>query len=146
MHSYRNNSLRARLTSLKVSTALTSNIINDPTVIFSLVHPNISTYANTTSLAGHANISVATAEQILDGYNSGVRAVFILNASLAALCVVVSAVMIKHKELVRADDADLKQAAIQAAAAKSKSGDVRVVPAAGPIELRNLKEEASKLG
>jgi len=129
------------MTSLKVPTTLAGNIINDPTVIFSLVHPNPS--ANTTTAAsptGQASIAIATAEKILDGYTSGVRAVFILNASLAAFCVLVSAMMIKHKELVRADDADLKKAAIHAAAVKS--GDV----VAAPIELGKLKDEGSKSG
>ncbi len=125
------------MASLEVPTALTASIINDPTVIFSLVHPNTTSNA-TTSDSAAANISVATAEQILNGYNSGIRAVFILNASLAALCVLVSATMIKHKELVRADDADLKKAAIQGAAAKS--GVSR------PIELRDLEKQDSKSG
>ena len=51
------------------------------------------------------------ADQILDGYPAGYRAVFLLNASLTAFCVVVAAVMIHHKELVRGDEEALRRAA-----------------------------------
>lgn len=127
------------MTSLDVPASVTSSIIDDPTVIFSLVHPDASRNV-TTSPAVQANISIAAAEQILHGYNSGVRALFILNASLAALCVVVSALMIKHKELVRADDADRKKAAIQTTGTKSDE----VEP--GSLEFRDLEDISKTSG
>ena len=45
-------------------------------------------------------LSASDASYILSkGYTGGIRAVFILNASLSALATVVSIVMIKHKDL-----------------------------------------------
>ena len=80
-------------------------IIDDPTLLPSLLS------SNATASPALQGVTPAVAEQILDGYTSGFRAVFILNASLAAVSVVVAALMIRHKELVRADEAALKRTA-----------------------------------
>lgn len=49
------------------------------------------------------------ASHILKGYNSGFRAAFIVNAGLlAAAATAVSVLMIRHKELTRADESQLR--------------------------------------
>jgi hypothetical protein len=54
-------------------------------------------------------ISVSAASFILShGYTRGFRSVFLLNASLASVAVVVSIFMIRHKELIRGDEEELK--------------------------------------
>ena len=53
-------------------------------------------------------LSPRQAAHILQGYNDGFRAVFIMNATLAAFATIVSVVMIRHKNLERDDDVDLR--------------------------------------
>jgi len=54
------------------------------------------------------NITSATREKIVQGYISGFRTLFILNASFAAFAAVIAFTMIRHKELIREDDAARK--------------------------------------
>ncbi|KAF8959374.1 major facilitator superfamily domain-containing protein [Flammula alnicola] len=92
-----NNSLRATMHDLSLSSFIISSIINDP-----------SQLASPSAL----NISATTASTILNkGYTSGFRTVFILNAALNAVATIASIVMIKHKELTRGDEEELRQEA-----------------------------------
>lgn len=90
--------------SLHLPTSAIEAIIDDPTILATLVSPG----ANATT---PALISPSIAREVLKGYNNGFHSLFILNAVLAAICVVVSAVMIKHKELTRADEAEMRRQA-----------------------------------
>ncbi|KAA1475284.1 MFS general substrate transporter [Dentipellis sp. KUC8613] len=98
-----NNSLRSKMVSLGLASSTIDSIISDPTSLHPLLTPGNSTLSD--------SVSPATAHAILAGYTSGYRIVFVLNASLAAMCVVVAAVMIHHKELTRADDAEMRRRA-----------------------------------
>lgn len=54
-------------------------------------------------------ISPSVAKTILNqGYKHGFRTVFILNACLAAVAAITSIFMIKHKDLTRGDEEELK--------------------------------------
>lgn len=67
-------------------------------------------YLSNSSELSSLGISPSQAADILyKGYNRGFRDIFLLNASMAAVAVVVSAVMIKHKELLRGDEERLRQ-------------------------------------
>lgn len=102
------------MTSLGLPAATIDQIIDDPTVLPTLSNPNQTNSSSSTSSDADANaihVSASTARSILDGYTHGTHAVFILNAALATLCVFVSAAMIKHKELVRADEAEMRRRA-----------------------------------
>lgn len=93
---YSNNSLKTSMAALSLSSDAIKTIVDDP----SLLRP-----ASSSSVLGSKGISPSTANHILwHGYTRGLRAVFLLNASLAAFAVVVSVFMIKHKELTRGDD------------------------------------------
>ncbi|EJC99877.1 MFS general substrate transporter [Fomitiporia mediterranea MF3/22] len=102
-----NNSLRAKMSALKIATPAINDIIDDPTVL----HPLLSSSSVVSpDLAG---INTTTVQSILDGYTHGFRAVFILNSVLAALSVAVAAVMIHHKELTRADEKEMRKLALE---------------------------------
>jgi hypothetical protein len=60
---------------------------------------------------GQLNMTSHERDVLLAGYITGYRAVFLLNASLAAVAVVVTFFMIHHKELTREDDAIRKEEA-----------------------------------
>ena len=94
------------MVSLGVSSSQISAVIDDPTALYPLLSPNASSTSSP-----FANISPSTASQILSGYTHGVRSVFLLNACLAALCVLVAYVMIHHKELIRADEVEMRKRA-----------------------------------
>lgn len=80
-------------------------VIDSPTLIGSRL-------AGQTS-ADSLDISLQDAEHILQGYNNGFRDVFIMNATLAAVATVVSVLMIRHKDLDRGDEEQLKAKAVQ---------------------------------
>jgi len=78
------------------------------------------------------NVTAEVRRELLEGYIHGFHIMFTLNASLAAFAVVVAIIMIKHKELTRADDAQLKAEArkradfeMKAARTKEASEDSR---------------------
>ncbi|KAF7798836.1 hypothetical protein EIP86_010062 [Pleurotus ostreatoroseus] len=97
-----NNSLRHSMTALQLPSSTIDSIIDDPTILGARV-------SNSSSTAFQSlGISSAAANRILDGYESGFRTVFIMNASLAAIATIVSIVMIHHKELTRPDEERLR--------------------------------------
>ena len=100
-----NNSLRHSMAVLRLPSATISKIIDDPTLLGS----RLST--TTSSTLQGLGISSVAADHILDGYTTGFRIVFIVNAVLAAIATVVSVVMIHHKELTRADEEQLREKA-----------------------------------
>ncbi|KAG7091549.1 hypothetical protein E1B28_010578 [Marasmius oreades] len=98
-----NNTLRSSMKALSLPESTITDIINDPSVLFPFSHPTNSTVA--------ASVSQQDAQYILiHGYNAGFRDIFILNGSLGVMATVVSVLMIKHKELVRAEDAEREKA------------------------------------
>lgn len=132
------------MTSLGLPAATIDEIIDDPTVLPTLSNPNQTNSSTSSSSDTDANaihVSASTARSILDGYTHGTHAVFILNAALATLCVFVSAAMIKHKELVRADEAEMRRRAREQLRAakfggkeKSDRGE-RGVPPVGGVDV-----------
>ncbi|KAI0087077.1 major facilitator superfamily domain-containing protein [Irpex rosettiformis] len=96
-----NNALRHSMNQLNLPSSVISAVVDDPTVVGSI----ISSPTNSTSSLG---LSKQQATHILRGYNDGFRAVFIMNATLAAFATIVSVVMIRQKNLDRDDDADLR--------------------------------------
>ncbi|KAI5120822.1 hypothetical protein M0805_003218 [Coniferiporia weirii] len=111
-----NNSLRSKMTSLGLPSSTINSIIDDPTTL----HPFLTGTSNSNFV-----VSPEIAANILSGYTSGFRIVFILNAALAALCVFVAAIMIRHKELVRADDTEMRKYAKEAYAKEGEKGGRR---------------------
>lgn len=91
---------------LSLPTSTINKIVDDPTLLGNLIdgQDGISPSDTLQSLG----ISVQAAGRILKGYNNGFRAVFIMNATLAAVATIVSVLMIRHKELTRGDEAQLK--------------------------------------
>src|SRR5882757_5301250 len=80
---------------LALPPALIHTIINDPSLL-----------ASPSTLG----ISSSTASIILEkGYTRGFRTLFILNASFAAIATILSITMIKHKDLARGDEEELKR-------------------------------------
>jgi hypothetical protein len=93
------------MTELNLPSSTIKKIVDDPT----LLGARLTSVTNSTSDPLSAlGISPDAADHILAGYNSGFRAVFIMNATLAAIATVVSILMIKHKELTRGDEAQLR--------------------------------------
>ena len=89
--------------SLSLPEPVISQIIDDPSILNSLFNPT-----NLTSIPAGTSISQGDAQYILVyGYNKGFRDIFVLNASLAAFAAIVSVLLIKHKELIRADEAEM---------------------------------------
>lgn len=75
--------------------------------------PNIiASIINDPSLLSHAFEISLPSEQALHilehGYEHGFKRFFIINASLGVLATIVSATIVKHKELDRDDDVQLK--------------------------------------
>lgn len=87
---------------LHLPSSVISDIVDDPTVVGSIIAEH------TNDIAASLVLSPQQATHILRGYNDGFRAVFIMNATLAAFATIVSIVMIRHKNLERDDDADLR--------------------------------------
>ncbi|KAF9063670.1 major facilitator superfamily domain-containing protein [Rhodocollybia butyracea] len=125
-----NNAMRSSMSALSLSSDTITSIINDPSVLRSSPVP--------------FGISSSQAQIILTtGYNKGFRDIFYLNTALAALAFVSSVVLIKHKELLRGDEEQLKMEAKEAlrkkrkmaagsAAAKKDAGDIKLGPLAVP--------------
>ena len=79
-------------------------IVNNPTIIHALIDGSSSQF----------DVSPGVAKSILGGYEKGFHTVFYVNAALSAFSVVVTILMIRHKELVRADEAERKRKAEEA--------------------------------
>jgi len=110
-----NNSLRGILHKLALPSALINTVINDPS---SLTSPST------------LGITLSTVRIVLEkGYTKGFRRVFILNASFAAIATIISITMIKHKNLARGDEEQLKCQANELATAKILSS-----PSSSPTE------------
>jgi hypothetical protein len=95
-----NNAVISSAHSIRLPSSVVHKITQDPTLL---------------SQAGPQALNITATERsdILAGYISGFRVVFILNASLAAFAAVVAFFMIHHKELIREDDAKRKAHAQQ---------------------------------
>ena len=94
---------------LNLPPSVIKKIVDDPTLLNA---PFLDPTRNPLDSLG---ISLSAATYILKGYNNGFRAVFIMNATLAAIATVVSVLMIRHKNLEREDEAQLRaQAANEA--------------------------------
>lgn len=91
-------------------------IVDNPTVIPRLSNSSSSPF----------NVSPEVASSILDGYTKGLHTVFYVNAALSAFCVFVTIFMIKHKELIRPDEAEMKRKA-EEAYKMEKKGNTSVV-------------------
>ena len=92
---------------LALPSALMNTIINHPS-----------------SLASPSTLGIAplTATTILEnGYTKGLKTLFILNASLAAIATIASITMIKHKNLTKEDEEQLKSQGNELAAAEKSS-------------------------
>jgi len=95
-----NNSLRTSMTQIHLSDPAISAIIDNPSILSSIDR-----------LHG-LNVTAEQATHILShGYIQGFRSVFMLNASLAVVAVVVSILMIQHTELLRGDEEKLREEA-----------------------------------
>ena len=86
------------MSNLDLSTQMINSIIDDPTVLA----PN----SRTTESLGPV-----IREQVLGGYIKGFQTLFILNAAFSALATVAGVWLIKHHELIRPDEAQLKEEA-----------------------------------
>ncbi|KAF4620905.1 hypothetical protein D9613_001218 [Agrocybe pediades] len=90
-----NNSLRSAMSTLGLPSSTVISVIDDP-----------SHLSSPTSLS----ITPEAASFILNnGYTKGFKTIFILNASLTAVATLASVVLIKHKELTRSDEKELKK-------------------------------------
>ncbi|KAF8520350.1 MFS general substrate transporter [Hysterangium stoloniferum] len=90
-----NNALVSAAHSVSLAPDLVKQVTDNPIFIFQ----------------NQLNVTSHERDVLLAGYISGFRAVFLLNASLAAVAVVIAFVMIHHKELTREDDAQRKEEA-----------------------------------
>lgn len=79
-------------------------IVDNPTDIPKLFNSSSSPFT----------VSPQIASSILNGYTKGFHTVFYLNAALSVMCVIVTIFMIKHKELVRPDEMEMKRKAEEA--------------------------------
>jgi len=110
---FSNNALLSRAHSIGLAEAQLHELTADPTLI-----------SKTTF-----NVTAELRHELLEGYIHGFRIVFILNASLAVFAAFVAFIMIKHKELTRSDDAQLK-----AEARKREELEMKGLGAKKPLE------------
>ena len=115
-------------------------IVNNPTIIHALIDGTSSQF----------DVSPGVAKSILGGYEKGFHTVFYVNAALSAFSVVVTILMIKHKELVRADEAERKRKAEEAYRIEKKGkathGDIEaMVPESGnAVELTEFATDVGE--
>ncbi|KAG6377721.1 MFS general substrate transporter [Boletus reticuloceps] len=110
-----NNSLRSDLSSFSLSPSTITAIIDKPEIL----GPNTPT----STLAQLGLTHSITSDVLSHGYAAGFQWVFILNASLAAVAAIVSFFMIKHHELSRGDEDQLKVEARGARCDDAKAQD-----------------------
>jgi len=78
-----------------------SVVMDDPTIL-----SNVTAYSS-------LGISPESASYVLNrGYTVGFRDLFFLNAALSVLATIVTILMIKHKELLRGDEEELRKKAL----------------------------------
>jgi hypothetical protein len=116
------------MSKLNLPSQIINSIIDDPTIL--------SPDSSTTRTLGPI-----IREQILAGYLRGFRTLFILNAGFSAFATVVGVLLIKHHDLTRPDEEQLREEALLAEKTKIKdpialeelghSGDPQVVTRAG---------------
>ncbi|KAJ3725155.1 major facilitator superfamily-domain-containing protein [Lentinula raphanica] len=107
--------------SLPVSSSLLNNAIQKsmvnlelPSSAITTVIGNPSLLTNSTAIASLDIDSSQAATILYKGYTIGFRNIFYLNAALSAAATVVSIVMIKHKDLLRGDEEELRKEAAEA--------------------------------
>jgi len=103
-----NNSLRAATSNLNLSEQVIDSIINDPTILA----PN----SNITQSLG-----LTIRAQVLTGYIKGFQTLFIVNAAFSAIATVAGVFLIKHHELTRPDEEQLREEALLAEKKKNNS-------------------------
>lgn len=131
---FSNNSLRHSMTALGLPSSTISVILDDPTILGSRTSETASSFADLV-------ISTAVAERILGAYIQGFRTVFLLNAGLNAVATVAAIVLIRHTELNRGDEDDLrKRAKDEAALQASEKNSIAETKA----ELPALPDDASQ--
>jgi hypothetical protein len=109
---YRNNAMRSSMRALDLPESAISAVIDDPTIL-----------SNVSALSA-MGISSSEASNILNrGYTIGFRDLFFLNAALSVFATVVSVLMIKHKELIRGDEEELKRKAKEEVMKRNQSGN-----------------------
>ncbi|KAK7691326.1 hypothetical protein QCA50_004720 [Cerrena zonata] len=96
-----NNALRHSMSKLGLPNSAITRIVDDPSIL-------ANRFNTSSNPLGDMGVTPAAVDQIIAGYTSGFRTVFILNACLAALASIVSILMIRHKELTRPDEEQLK--------------------------------------
>lgn len=109
---------------LGLPTSTINIIVDNPTLLGD--HPNRQSSADSADDLRSLGISDQAATHILNGYNNGFRAVFIMNASLAAVATIVSVLMIRHKELTREDEAQLRAEAKKGASSHAGKQDIEM--------------------
>ncbi|KAK7439541.1 hypothetical protein VKT23_017469 [Stygiomarasmius scandens] len=95
-----NNALRSSMTPFSFSSSVISAVIDDPTLLGN------STRASALGISQDQSHSILT-----QGYTKGFSHLFILNGCLAAVATIVAYTMIKHKELTRGDENELREKA-----------------------------------
>jgi len=121
-----NNSMRRVMTSLSLPTSSIDAVIDNPVLLGS---------SYSTGSLSSLGITKAAATRILSGYINGFRVVFILNASLSVCATLASVCLIKHKELTRGDEEDLKARAREEG---SKTPDRKIPVTTGDLEMMTL--------
>jgi len=130
-----NNSLRSSMNALGLSATAIKAIIDDPTVLGARLSSSAS------SKLASLGISDGMAITILDGYTRGFRTLFIMNACLAATATLASVFMIRHKELTRGDEDQLR-----AAVGADEKVDVKVDMKAGEEVLQAGRGQDIEMG
>ncbi|KAJ3745047.1 MFS general substrate transporter [Lentinula detonsa] len=106
-----NNAIRTSMINLELPASTITTVIDNPSLL-----------TNSSSIST-LDISVYQAANILSkGYTKGFRDVFLLNAAMSATATLVSAVMIKHKELLRGDEDQLRKEAAEALRKAKRKG------------------------
>ncbi|THH27805.1 hypothetical protein EUX98_g6383 [Antrodiella citrinella] len=100
-----NNSLRRSMLKLSLPASTIGTIVDDPSLLGARLSSTLNVTADPLVALG---ITASDAEEILRGYTSGFRTVFLMNASLSALATVVSILMIKQQDLTRPDEEQLR--------------------------------------
>ncbi|EIW53983.1 MFS general substrate transporter [Trametes versicolor FP-101664 SS1] len=120
-----NNSLRHSMTSLGLPSYTISTILDDPTILGARTSASDASFAS-------LGVSPAVAERILGAYVRGFRTVFILNASLNAVATLAAILLIRHTELTRGDEDDLRKKAIDEALQASEKNSIMEAKAESP--------------
>ncbi|CAL1711998.1 unnamed protein product [Somion occarium] len=133
-----NNALRHSMAKLSLPGPIIDQVVDDPTILGARLNSN-----STSNPLGNLGISPSTANQILAGYTTGFRAVFILNACLAGFATIVGVLMIRHKELTRGDEEQLKAQAREANTGDREETKAEVDEKATDKEIRETMQSAN---